>query len=275
MSFLPDFIKILPCEVVMEIYEPKIFSIGIFDSARFFSGVTETPPRTVQQYEIELFLSHGGVSCVGEECFPVRQGAVLLASPGDERHSRLPVSARFLRFLPMHPGMEEVLNRLPHHFPEDCTDRLLPFFLAAEKAAVSQAPGAGLHRLRALCDLVCTLDELAHREMTAPTVTDPAVRYMEEHYAEALSVAMLAARCHLSETHFHRLFLSERNMTPVHYLTEVRLLAARRMLTEERKPISEIALLCGFSSQAYFTYRFRRRYAVSPARYREEAAYRP
>ena len=259
----------------MEPYEPEIMGAGIFDSARSFPGTAKTPVRAVRQYEVELFLASGGVSYIGAEAFPVRRGAVLLARPGDRRHSLLPVSARFLRFAPHHPAMEKMLSNLPRHFSGDFTDLLLPFFIAAEEASASADASAGVRRIRAICDLICTLDELAHSIENAPAVTAPAVRYMEEHYGEALNTGILASCCHLSETHFHRLFLKERHRTPGRYLSEVRLLAAKRLLAENVKPLSEVALLCGFSSQAYFTYCFRRQYGTTPAHYREEAAYRP
>ena len=61
-------------------------------------------------------------------------------------------------------------------------------------------------------------------------------------------------------------------MTPHGYLTDRRIEKAKLWISEGRRPLAEIAHLCGFSSQAYFTKWFKRLVGVTPGEYR--AGYR-
>lgn len=258
----------------MDSYEPKIHSAGLFDSRRRFHDIRETEERTVVHYEAELFTDDGGVAYIGGEAHDIKRGNILLAKPGDVRHSRLPFSARFLHFDPGHPAMEDMLCRLPSFFEGDLTDRFLPLFLAAEECTRSDDRATVVRRIRTVAELTLALDSLASRAAERPSAVAAAAAYMEEHYAEDIGMERLAELCHMSLTHFHRRFLAERNTTPNKYLTDIRLGAAKRLLSEESASLTEIAYLCGFSSQAYFTACFHRHVGLTPTEYREKTAYR-
>ena len=57
-------------------------------------------------------------------------------------------------------------------------------------------------------------------------------------------------------------------MAPHSYLTDRRIEKAKSWILERRRPLAEIALLCGFSFQAYFTKWFKRLVGVTPREYR-------
>ena len=223
----------------MEFCEPKIYAAGLFDSRRRFPGVCETEERTVTHYEAELFADDGGVAYIGDAAHDIRRGHILLAKPGDVRHSRLPFSARFLHFDPGHPAMEDMLRRLPSFFDGDLTDRFLPLFLAAEECTRSDDRAAVVRRIRTVAQLTLALDALASRAADRPSAVAAAVAYMEEYYAEDIDMERLADLCHMSLTHFHRLFRAEYKTTPNRYLTGVRLGAARRQLSEATASLTE------------------------------------
>jgi AraC family transcriptional regulator, dual regulator of chb operon len=58
-------------------------------------------------------------------------------------------------------------------------------------------------------------------------------------------------------------------MTPVEFVTSVRLRHAAALLTSTPASVSEVAQRCGFSTQSYFTRCFRRTHGVSPREFRE------
>ncbi len=96
----------------------------------------------------------------------------------------------------------------------------------------------------------------------------PAVEQARQRFGEALSVGDLARQAGLSVSQFQREFPRVFGMTPGHYLLEVRLQAARRMLEHTAQPLSAIALDCGFHDQSHFTKRFKAATGLVPRAYR-------
>lgn len=96
------------------------------------------------------------------------------------------------------------------------------------------------------------------------------VEFIEEHLQEDISLAALASLAGRGIDVFARQFKSQLGVAPYRYLMERRLQRAAAELTGTRKPIAEIALAVGFSSQSHFTTRFTARFGVSPGIYRNQ-----
>ena len=69
---------------------------------------------------------------------------------------------------------------------------------------------------------------------------------------------------------FSRAFKAATGTTPHQVLIERRVARARERLEHGTDPIVDVALECGFSSQAHMTSTFTRQLGVSPGRYRKE-----
>ena len=83
-----------------------------------------------------------------------------------------------------------------------------------------------------------------------------------------LTIETLAKEACLSPFHFARAFKAATGMTPHRYVTERRIEKAKFWISEGRRPLAEIAYLCGFSSQASFTKWFGRLVGATPRAYR-------
>lgn len=97
-------------------------------------------------------------------------------------------------------------------------------------------------------------------------------RYIELHLSEPLTPEIIAARFRISRTQLYRIFAPHDGVS--RYLWERRLARAMRMLSQPRyagSSVGEIAMYCGFSSEAHFSRSFRARFGLSPSRAREEA----
>lgn len=95
-----------------------------------------------------------------------------------------------------------------------------------------------------------------------------AVAYIENHFAEELSVEDLADLAGMSIRHFRRLFQDIYNTSPVRYINSLRIQAAQRLLLNSELSITDIALHCGFVNGNYFSTRFRQATGQSPYSYR-------
>jgi len=78
-------------------------------------------------------------------------------------------------------------------------------------------------------------------------------------------MAHLAAAQGLSPRRLEMLFRQNLGLTPAAYALDLRLSAARRMITDTRHPLAEVALRTGFSSPSTLSRAFRQRFGQSPS----------
>lgn len=92
-----------------------------------------------------------------------------------------------------------------------------------------------------------------------------ALRFIQEHYAEDLSVQDIADAVSLSRYHLSRLFKEATGVTLLACLNDVRMKKARELLEQGGLTVSEISLRVGFRSASYFDKKFKQFYGCSPA----------
>ena len=98
------------------------------------------------------------------------------------------------------------------------------------------------------------------------------LRYLEEHFADDLTIGHMAAISNYSASHFSKLFRQLTGDSFTQYLKRFRLETAAERIRTEKAKISEIAMECGFSNLSYFSRAFNERYKMSPSEYRRHAA---
>lgn len=97
----------------------------------------------------------------------------------------------------------------------------------------------------------------------------PALEYINDHYVEPCGVDKLAGLCHLSQTHFRRLFLSIMGTTPLQYVIQIRIRQACILLNTTSEPITSIAQAVGIASISSFNRNFQQVMSVTPQQYRQ------
>lgn len=98
-----------------------------------------------------------------------------------------------------------------------------------------------------------------------------AIDYIGAYYARNISLADLAATTEISQFHLLRTFRREVGLTPHAYLIQVRVEAAKRMLSSGMA-IAEVAGRTGFTDQSHLTRHFKRLTGVTPSRYAPQAS---
>ena len=94
-----------------------------------------------------------------------------------------------------------------------------------------------------------------------------AMRYMEEHMAEPITVREVADELGLSMSYLHKLF-ARCGTSFSAYLTECRLRRAGKMLREGDEKIYAVAAACGYQDTRYFSKIFQKHMGVKPTEYR-------
>lgn len=90
------------------------------------------------------------------------------------------------------------------------------------------------------------------------------IRLMEAHIDEPLRISELAKRARISVRALEKNFVKSIGETPAYFYLGLRLAAARKMVTDTKLPMTEIAARTGFSSAAVFTRTFRARFDRAP-----------
>jgi AraC family transcriptional regulator len=90
------------------------------------------------------------------------------------------------------------------------------------------------------------------------------VDYMHAHLDQQVTLDDLAGAAHLSRYHFLRRFTATQQVTPMRYLTTLRMARAEELLREDRLSVGAVAAACGYGSASAFAAAYRRATGSSP-----------
>jgi AraC family transcriptional regulator of adaptative response / DNA-3-methyladenine glycosylase II len=98
-----------------------------------------------------------------------------------------------------------------------------------------------------------------------------AVDLIDEGHLTDTGLPELAAALGVTDRHLRRVFQQEFGVAPVEYAQTQRLLLGKRLLTDTRMPVIDVAMASGFSSLRRFNHLFRTRYRMTPVELRRRA----
>lgn len=142
-----------------------------------------------------------------------------------------------------------------------------------EEALHPQAESAQLLRVYAMA---MNMELARYFSSTAQAVSKPsklfplkpALEYILDHYMEPCDTETLASMCHLSQTHFRRLFLACMEATPLQFVISTRIYQACILLANTNEPVLSIAQAVGMPSASSFNRNFQQVVGMSPRQYR-------
>jgi AraC-like DNA-binding protein/mannose-6-phosphate isomerase-like protein (cupin superfamily) len=231
-------------------------------------------------YELCLVVSGEAEHVVNGVARPIGRGSAFLLSPADFH------AIRSIGHEPLgcyntviDPGLME--RQLAGLGPPSVGD--LPWqtddFLDAEgdlrrlQAEFEEPRLGGARLVEALVG--CLVVELARHQRVEAAVADlrpgvadelrAAVRYVDRHFREPISLADAARRAHLSPNYFSERFREYTGSSFQLYLQESRLRFARSLLTSTSLSVTEVCHAAGFNSLSHFGRAYRRRYGTAPS----------
>lgn len=92
--------------------------------------------------------------------------------------------------------------------------------------------------------------------------------YMQENYAEKISLEDVTQNVGFSKFYGGRLFKQYMGMTIIEYLIDVRLSHAKELLAQGEFSIKQISFMVGYQDPNYFTWSFKKATGISPVKYR-------
>lgn len=235
----------------------------------------KTPLRTVQTHELELYTTDGNISVINGVQYKQRAGNLLSAKPGDLRYSIGCFESYYIHFSCFDKDIADILNNMTGVFPlSDAEDikRIFKDFIKAQLMPKISQELLVQGKLLELIGILTAENEKKYcgkYEHYLPAVFS-ACEFMEKNYDQRLTLEAIAASVSLSPGFFHTVFKTIKGTTPAEYLLALRLGHAKNILKKSNLPISEIAFSCGFGSQSYFSYAFKRHTSLTPKAYRDK-----
>lgn len=114
---------------------------------------------------------------------------------------------------------------------------------------------------------------ISARSQTTRSVVMKAKEYVSIHYSdEEFSLNVICEVLGISNSYFSTVFKKETGNSFIGYLTDYRMDRAERLLIETNEKSYMIAKKVGYTDPNYFSYVFKRRFGVSPSKYRMEHA---
>lgn len=174
--------------------------------------------------------------------------------------------------------VEQLLRRSPFQLCWGCRTRDPAFFAAQftrmtdlwnEKTALSRM------------ELTAMLYTVTHRFYDACIAGSGSVpiadtasyvrQYLQRNYADTVSLQKLADSLGITRSTLHEQFRRKYEICPKQYLTQLRLDAVHRALTDSSMSVDEIAASCGLRDKSYLSRVFKEKYGVSPGALRGSA----
>ncbi len=151
------------------------------------------------------------------------------------------------------------------------TGMLSSMFTSMLKIAKGQSSTQSEHRISLylhmlLCELV---EKCSDVHPLANESIEKAVKYMEDHINQNISLDELAEHINLSKFYFNRYFKKHMGLTPHQYFINMRLQNAKRMLVTTSASIEQVAENCGFDNASNFIRLFKQRVGMTPTVFRK------
>ncbi len=96
------------------------------------------------------------------------------------------------------------------------------------------------------------------------------LQYIEDHYAEQISLADVADHFHFNSSYLSTYFSTHNKEGFIEYLNKVRIEKASQLLLKHSASISEISGMVGYSDHSYFCKVFKKMNGMSPSKFRRK-----
>jgi two-component system response regulator YesN len=112
--------------------------------------------------------------------------------------------------------------------------------------------------------------ELVYSSQDARKMTQirPAMEYIDANFDKPVTLTEIARASHLSVSRLAHLFKEQMGITPIDYVTGVRIERAKELLVSTDQSCTEVCFQAGYSNQSYFTRTFKSLVGMTPRQFR-------
>lgn len=253
---------------------PKIAEVSFFNSDIVNRNVKISQNRKTTLFEIELPTEAGGVVYIDGASKAITPNMIICVKPGQIRHTRFPLKCYFVHMAVEKGPLFDLLMSAPDFFETDKYELYKEIFVKMTQYYGSFDENDEIILQSLLLELIYTISKdfknkkgvLSENHLTI----EKSINYINEHLNENLSLEKISKEMSFSPIYFHNTFKTTVGKTLRDYVEEQRIKKATNLLLTTKNSLTQIAYECGFSSQSYFSYVFKRRMKKTPREYAKE-----
>lgn len=255
---------------------PNLVAAGIYDSRIATKNIAISKNRKTTMFEIELPMESGGISYIDANATSIHPDMVISAKPGQIRHTQFPFKCYYVHMTLPDGPLQDALMQTEDFIPTNRQETYERIFTRLIKHYNFLSPMEEILVQSLLLELIYTVIKdsavtPAGKAVGQDSAADKAIRYIGEHLTEDLSLETVARAISLSPVYFHNAFKAATGKTLHNYIEEQRIKKAIHLLQTTDASLTKIAYACGFSSQSYFSFVFKRRMGQTPRSYIRES----
>ena len=252
---------------------PRIVSIGIYNAQIAIKNRTVSKNRKTTMFEIELPIGSGGTSYIDNDAHPISENVVICAKPGQTRHTRLPFECYYIHIIVGEGALFDILAALPNYMDFVDTASIKEIFTSLCEHWNTGIESDDLLLQSLILKLIYILNKNATHAIKLTSkrnhhqVISKTLEYINNNLSDKFTLEKLADLSNFNKTYFHKVFKASTGKTLHDYIEDQRIKKSINLLISTDMTLTEIAYECGFSSQSYFSYAFKRRTGLTPRDY--------
>lgn len=258
---------------MQKIILPQIVAVGIYNSQAVYKNKTITDNRKTSMFEIELPIGNGGTSFIDDTSHLISENVIICAKPGQTRHTKLPFRCYYLHLIINEGQLFDMLSCIPNYVEIENTSHIKEIFnsLCKHFDMQNSEDDVIIHSLilKLLHNLFkcSSFQKGQNRNKNNRKVIEKTIEYINENLATDLCLEKLSDLFGYTSIYFHKLFKVATGKTLHDYVEDRRIRKAIDLMLSTDKTLTQIAYDCGFSSQAYFSYAFKKKKGQTPREY--------
>lgn len=252
---------------------PQIVAIGIYNAQIAIKNQTISKNRKTTMFELELPIGNGGTSYIDDESHPINENMVICAKPGQIRHTRLPFKCYYIHMIVNEGDLGETLAALPNYIDFSDTDQIKEIFISLCEHYNTGIANDDILLQSLILKLIYILSEnsasvikFTQKSNNHKTI-ERTLEYINNNLTADLTLESLASAANFNAIYFHKLFKASTGKTLHEYVEDQRIKKSINLLISTNMTLAKIAYECGFSSQSYFSYVFKKKNGLTPRKY--------
>lgn len=250
-----------------------VISSGMYRSKLIHRKDETSIERKTSVFEIDIPIENGGISYVDTFEAKIKPGLIIFVKPDQIRHTKFPYKCFYIHFEILNNDIVKLLSDVDCFFHTDRYDLYIDLINKINIYRKSEEDKYDLLLYSTIYELLYMLISDYKQfaiEKKLPShyfMVEKVTKYINDNLSETLDTSTIASNFNFSRTYFHKIFRSVTGKTLHEYIEEKRIQKATKLLLTDDYTVTQIASECGFSSQSYFSYAFKRKMNITPKEY--------
>lgn len=258
----------------------QIWSVGWDEQTNAIYNWSGTQRKDIGKCIFQYTLSGQGEIEIDGVCHKVNPGQAFIVNSPSNYCYYLPKSSEKWEFIFLTlygkeieqcwKNVKQTTNQVIRFHPESTPIQLIKkIYDEAQSKNITNAYQGSSLAYQFIMELYHSLSSMDKLMEEWPESVISAVLVAKNYYQEDIGLDQMSEAAGLSRYHFTRLFKKTTTLTPIQYLTKIRVTKASELLLHTKYSLDEIAELVGYKNANYLNKVFRKLTGMSPGQVRK------